>query len=137
MNDRHRWKVWFARSVVGTVFVVNVWCALVFIFDTDTYVAGFELSGVAGRVMVQGIGILFLMWNATYPLVLRDPEKYRAVCGVVLVQQAIGVIGETWLTLTLPPGHSILVATGARFIVFDFAGLLAMLFAFVIGKEKS
>jgi hypothetical protein len=123
---------WFARLVVGTVFAVNVWCALVFILQPEQFVAGFELQGVAGLVMVQSIGILFLMWNVTYPPVLYDPRKYIALFAVLLVQQLIGVVGETWLWLSLPPGHVNLSASGARFIAFDAAGLAAMSIAFVL-----
>lgn len=117
---------WVVRIVVGVVFAVNVWCALVFIVDPETYAGGFELSRLPGRIIVQSFGILFLMWNATYPPVLFDPDKYRTLFQIVLLQQTIGVIGETWLLLTLPPGHSALQTTGLRFLVFDGLGLTAM-----------
>jgi hypothetical protein len=80
--------------------------------------------------MVRGIGVLFLMWNTTYPLVIWDPVKHRALAVVVLAQQAIGLIGETWMWLTLPPGHAPLRATGLRFILFDGLGLILMAAAF-------
>ena len=118
--------LWLARFVVGVVFVINVSCALVFLLRPDHYVPGFELSGVQGRIMVQAIGILFLMWNATYPLVVIHPERYRTLFAVVLVQQAIGAFGETWLLASLPVGHPALWATGVRFIVFDGFGLIGM-----------
>jgi hypothetical protein len=76
--------------------------------------------------MVQAIGILFLMWNATYPLVVIHPHRYRTLFAVVLAQQAIGVVGETWLLISLPVGHPALWATGVRFIVFDGLGLIGM-----------
>lgn len=128
--------VWFARIVVGIVFVVNVWCALVFIFDPATYVAGFELSNVPGRIVVQSFGILFLMWNATYPPVLFDPLGQRTMFAVVLVQQAIGVMGETWLALTLPAGYSTLMTTGLRFMVFDGLGLMLLILAFILTNDQ-
>lgn len=130
-----RRTVGFARIVVGIVFAVNVWCALVFIFDPAPYAGGFELSGLPGRIVVQSFGILFLMWNATYPPVLFDPLRQRTMFAVVLVQQAIGVIGETWLLLTLPPGHFALQATGLRFIVFDGLGLIAMGIAYMLLRK--
>lgn len=123
---------WFARIAVGAVFAVNVWCALVFIFQPDVYASGFELQGIAGNVMVQGMGILFLMWNATYPPVILDPRKFRALFIVLLVQQLIGVAGETWLWLNLPQGHANLAASGLRFIVFDAAGLVVMSLAYAL-----
>jgi len=45
---------------------------------------------------------------------------------VLLVQQAIGLAGETWMWLTLPAGHAALWTTGLRFIAFDGAGLAGM-----------
>jgi hypothetical protein len=118
--------LWLARFVVGVVFVINVSCAVVFLLRPDRYAPGFELTGVQGRVMVQAIGILFLMWSATYPLVVIHPHQYRPLFAVVLAQQAIGVVGETWLLTSLPAGHPVLWATGVRFIVFDGLGLIGM-----------
>lgn len=123
---------WFARLVVGVVFGVNVWCALVFVLQPEPYLAGFELQGVAGTAMVRGMGILFLMWNVTYPPVLFDPRKFMALFAVLLVQQCIGVIGETWLWLNLPPGHTNLSAAGWRFIVSDGLGLVGLSIAYAM-----
>jgi hypothetical protein len=118
--------LWLARFVVGVVFVINVSCALAFLLQPDRYAPSFELTGVQGRIMVQAIGILFLMWNATYPPVVIHPHRYRTLFAVVLAQQAIGVVGETWLLTSLPVGHPALWATGVRFIVFDGLGLIGM-----------
>ena len=126
MDRRHRWSLWLSRLVVGTVFVFNVTCALAFVARPERYAPGFELSGVPGRVLVRGVGILFLMWNATYPLVLARPDRHRTLFAVILAQQAIGVAGETWMWATLPPGHAALSTTGLRFIAFDGAGLVGM-----------
>jgi hypothetical protein len=117
---------WAARLAVGFVFTVNVACALAFILQPEHYTWGFEVSGVPGRTIVQGFGILFLMWNATYPPVLLNPSAQRTVFTIVLVQQLIGLVGEAWLYLQLPEGHAALRKTGLRFILFDGAGLLLM-----------
>ena len=124
--------MWFARIAVGAVFVVNVWCALAFVFDPRSYVAGFELAGVPGAVAVQSFGILFLMWNATYPPVIWNPVRHRTLFAVVLAQQLIGVLGEVALWAALPAGHDTLAATGLRFLRFDAAGLVVMTVAFVL-----
>lgn len=121
---------WFARMAVGLVFAVNVSCAAAFILWPQNYAAGFEVSGVPGLTLVRGMGLLFLMWNATYPLVLWQPGAHRALFAVILAQQLMGVLGETWLWLALPPGHAALSATGLRFILFDGLGLLLMGLAF-------
>lgn len=125
-----RSRVWLARLAVGAVFALNVSCALSFLLRPQRYVAGLEMSGVPGRVLVQGLGILFLMWNATYPPVIAFPDRYRWLFAVVLVQQVIGLVGETWLWYSLPQGHAGLRATGLRFIAFDAAGLILMGAAF-------
>ncbi|UCF60477.1 MAG: hypothetical protein JSV37_12030 [Anaerolineaceae bacterium] len=129
--------LWLARFVVGVVFVINVSCALAFLSQPERYVPGFELTGVQGRIIVQAIGILFLMWNATYPLVVIHPDRYRTLFAIVLVQQTIGVLGETWLLTTLPAGHPALWATGVRFIVFDGLGLIAMAIVFWLLERRS
>ena len=130
--------LWLARITVGAVFLMNVSCALAFILQPESYSPGFEVAGVPGRIYVQGLGILFLMWNATYPLVIFHPIRYRALFVVVLIQQAIGFAGETWLWLTLPAGHSPLRATGLRFIIFDGIGLITMAEAYwLLRKSKT
>jgi hypothetical protein len=130
MERRHRLSLWLARLVVGTVFFFNVTCALAFVAQPDRYAPGFEVSGVPGRVLVRGIGILFLMWNATYPPVLIRPDRNRTLFAVILAQQAIGLAGETWMWATLPASHAALWTTGLRFIAFDGAGLAGMGLAF-------
>jgi hypothetical protein len=127
-----RLAVHFARLVVGLVFAMNVSCALAFLLRPGDYAAGFELDGPAGRIAVQGFGLLFLMWNATYPLVLVDPARHRAMFAVVLAQQALGVFGESWLLWTLPPGHHALWQTGLRFVIFDGLGLIGMGMAYLL-----
>jgi len=138
MNRRHRLSLWLARLVVGAVFFFNVTCALMFIVWPDQYAPGFEVSGVPGQALVQGMGILFLMWNATYPPVLARPSRNRTLFAVILIQQAIGLAGEAWMWATLPAGHAALRATGLRFIIFDGAGLVGMGLAFwLLGQRRS
>ena len=121
-----------ARLTLAGVLAMNVSCALTFLLRPQDYAAGFELEGVAGSVAVQGFGLLFLMWNVTYPLVLMDPARHRPLFAVVLAQQALGVFGEAWLWWSLPIGHPALWQTGLRFIVFDGLGLAAMGIAFLL-----
>ena len=121
---RRRAATWFARTVVALVFAVNVqW--------PGAYAGGFELSGVAGDAAVRGMGVAFLMWNATYPLVIVRPQRHRALFGIVLAQQAIGLAGEGFIRATLPAGHAALAASIDRFIAFDAFGLILMLAAFI------
>lgn len=134
INSRR--SAWTARVVVAIVFVLNMSAALAYVIQPSRYAAGYELEGVAGRVVVQAFGILFLMWNTTYPLVIVNPVRYRSLFTVVLVQQSIGLLGETLLLLSLPPGHDALYRTGIRFIVFDGLGLLVMLVVFLTLRNK-
>ncbi len=127
---RYSCFLWTVRLIVGAVFFFNVTCALAFIARPEEYTPAFEVSGLPGKTLVRGMGILFLMWNATYPPVLVRPDRQRTLFAVILAQQAIGVIGETAMWATLPPGHPALWATGLRFVLFDGAGLVAMGLAF-------
>ena len=117
---------------MAAVFVMNVACALEFILRPGLYVGGFELSGEAGRVFVQSFGILFLMWNAAYPPVIWRPEKQRTLFAIILIQQWIGVVGESWLYFSMDASHAALRTTGLRFMIFDGIGLILMGVAFLI-----
>ncbi len=131
MNRPHT-TLWLARLALVVVFFFKVSCALAFVVRPAAYAPGFEVSGVVGQVIVRGIGILFLMWNVTYPLAIRDPWRYRWLFLIVIIQQVIGLAGETWMLLTLPPGHAALATTGWRFVAFDGGGLVAMLITFAL-----
>jgi hypothetical protein len=116
------------------VLIWNLQAALAFILAPDAHAPGFEVSGVPGRVVVQGFGVLFLMWNVPYAAALVQPVRQIVPFGCAVVAQFIGLAGETWMLATLPPGHDALRATGLRFIAFDGAGLvlLAIVFALVV-----
>ncbi len=128
--DHRRVALWLARLALGVVFFFNVSCALTFVVRPGAYVHAFEVSGAPGETLVRGVGVLFLMWNVTYPLAIWHPWRYRWLFLIVIVQQAVGLAGETWMLLTLPPGHTSLATTGLRFILFDGGGLAAMLVTF-------
>lgn len=119
-----------ARIAVALVFALNVQCAVSFVLWPGAYASGFELEGVPGAAAVRGLGVAFLMWNATYPAVIANPRRFRALYAVVLVQQAVGLAGESWILLSLPAGHAALAASIVRFIAFDAAGLVLMAAAF-------
>lgn len=91
---RVRRAAWLARAAFLLVFAINVQCAASFVLWPDAYAPSFEVAGVPGAAAVQGLGIAFLMWNATYPAVIASPLRFRAVAVIVLVQQAIGLAGR-------------------------------------------
>ena len=127
---RVRRAAWLARAAFLLVFAINVQCAASFVLWPDAYAPSFEVAGVPGAAAVQGLGIAFLMWNATYPAVIANPRRFRALYAVVLVQQAVGLASESWILLSLPAGHAALAASIVRFIAFDAAGLVLMAAAF-------
>jgi hypothetical protein len=128
MKFMHRRK-WLGRVLIGTVLFINVQCALLFFLQPRVYVPGFELEGGTGIVYVRGIGLLFLMWNVPYFVAVLDPMKYRVSLYEATVMQAIGLVGETLLLLSLPVGHQALHNTVRRFILFDAVGLVLLLLA--------
>ncbi|WP_302963988.1 hypothetical protein [uncultured Adlercreutzia sp.] len=117
---------WIVRICFAFVFVVNVQCALGFVFTSEAYMGAYELAGVPGRVGVQGIGVAFLMWNCTYPLVIWQPRRHKTLAGVVLAQQIVGLVGESLIRVTLPAGHDLLASSIDLFITFDAVGLVLM-----------
>lgn len=121
---------WFARIAFAAVFAVNVQCALSFALSPGDFAAAYELGGEAGDAAVRGIGIAFLMWNATYPAFIAAPRRFPVLGWVILAQQAIGLIGESLLLCGLPAGHDVLAASITRFVAFDAAGLALMGIAF-------
>jgi hypothetical protein len=122
-------RLWLSRILVGTVLVINVQCALAFILRPAAYAPGFELSGGAGEGMVRGMGVLFLMWNVPYAVAALNPRKHRLSLFEAITMQTIGLVGESAILLSLPSGHVIVRQTIMRFIIFDGAGLAALLLA--------
>lgn len=122
--------LWAARIALAAVFAMNVQCAIQFIIWPDAFAPAYELTGVAGSVAIQGIGVAFLMWNVTYPPAIIDPIRYRTFYIAVLVQQSIGFIGESAVLASIPEGHALLAASILRFAAFDGIGLIVMAGAF-------
>ena len=131
-ENRNKRNEWTARAAVLAVFCLNVQCALQFVLWPGRFAGAYELSGAAGEAAVRGLGVAFLMWNATYPPVIAAPSRHRALYLVVLAQQAIGLLGETLILLGLPEGHGILAASLLRFILFDGGGLVLMAGAYLL-----
>ena len=130
---------WFARGVLLLVLGVNLSAALGYLVSPAAYVGGFELEGVPGQTMVQGIGIFILLWMVPYPLAIYDPVKHVVSFSYALISQLLGVGLESWLYAELPPGHEALRATGQRYIVVDGLGLVLLTvsyFALYVVKDR-
>jgi hypothetical protein len=119
--------LWLARGLIGVVLFFNVQCALVFLLWPNSYTASFELIGTPGRLMVQGMGLLFLMWNVPYAMAIMNPVLRKTSLFEAVIMQTIGVVGESLLLISLPMGHPVLRTTALRFIAFDGIGLFFLL----------
>jgi hypothetical protein len=118
-----------SRLLIGVVLLWNVQCAIAFLLWPGRYAAGFELSGTEGEAAVRGVGLLFLMWNVPYAVALWHPQRHRLSLFEATAMQAIGVVGESLILITLPVGYANLASSLSRFILFDALGLLALILA--------
>lgn len=123
-----------ASLLIGLVLFWNLQAALLFIVNPSPYIPSFQLEGNSGRVLVQGLGILFLMWNIPYFFACWNPFRNRISLIEANLMQWIGLVGETLLRTSLPPTETVLRSTASRFILFDAAGLLLLLIALWITR---
>jgi hypothetical protein len=121
-----------ARILIGFVTFFNLQCAYYFIFHPADYAPGFELIGVPGSAVIQGMGILFLMWNIPYLFALVNPVKNTISLIEAVIMQAVGAFGETILLLVLKGEHPLIKASVLRFIVFDGGGLVLLTIAMIL-----
>jgi hypothetical protein len=125
-------REWIGQILIGIVVFFNLDSAFSFIFWPDLYSPGFEITGIPGRAVTQGMGILFLMWNVPYIFALVKPTRYFISLVEAVLMQAIGVFGETLLLVNLPGRHPMITATAMRFILFDGGGLVLLVIALLI-----
>ncbi len=119
-------RVWTVRAAFALVFAWNVLCAVQFICWPLSFTGAYQLEGAGAAAAVQGLGVAFLMWNATYPAFIWDPRRFKALGAVVVVQQAIGLAGELYIASSLGAGQELLSQGIARFVGFDALGLVLM-----------
>lgn len=133
------WRLWAARACIGAVLFANVQCAVAFWLAPGSYAPMFGLSGAPGQAAVQGIAVLFLMWNVPYAVALWHPRRHRVSLWQALAMQALGVAGETVIWWSLPAVEAVLRGSIARFIIFDAAGLAALSVAtsLVAGRTRA
>lgn len=135
MEDR-RGVLGLARLFIAVVLAWNVQCALVFVIAPGAYSAGFELAGAPGSAAVRGMGVLFLMWNVPYAVALSHPLRRRVSLYEALAMQTIGLLGESFILLSLPVVHSVARASIARFIAFDGAGVVLLALAVALVRRE-
>lgn len=127
---RGRALTWCVRGAFAAVLAVNVTCALQFAFAPASSMGAYGLSGTAGEAACRGMGVAFLMWNATYPPFVASPTRFPVLGWVILAQQAIGLAGEAAILAALPAQAGPLPGSILRFIAFDGAGLVVMALTF-------
>ena len=127
-------RLWGARLLIAVVVAWNMQCALVFMLNPAAFAPGFELNGVPGEAAVRGFAVLFVMWNIPYLLALWHPQR-RLSLWEALVMQAVGVLGESLILLSLPTGHPVLQSSILRFIMFDAAGLILLICAVLLSRS--
>lgn len=117
-------------ALIVPVLTVNLLCAFQFLVNPQDYQATFDLSGEPGRIAIQSVGILFLMWNVPYIFAVCDPDRFRTALACAILMQAVGILGETALYTTISPHLNSRVAV-FRFIIFDTGGFILLLGAYL------
>ena len=85
--------------------------------------------------MLRGLGVLFLMWNVPYAVALWNPIRFRLALWMAITMQAIGLVGEILIAISLPVEHIGIRSAISRFVVFDAAGLLMLSAAAVLSAK--
>jgi hypothetical protein len=129
-------QTWVARILIGFVLLINVQSALVFWLKPSQFAPAYELTGIPGHAAIRGFAILFLMWNVPYVVAFINPVKYRVSLYEAITMQTLGLVGETIIFWTLPTGHLTLKESIWRFILFDGAGVIALMLVIWITRKN-
>lgn len=97
--------------------------------------SGFELSGLVGVFILQGFGILLLMWNVPYVFAFINPIKFMTSYFEAVIMQSIGLVGESLLVFSIPATLVSLHSSVNRFILFDGIGFILILTGFLILRK--
>lgn len=129
-------RLWLARILIAIVIAWNLQAALVFFISPEAFAPGFELSGIPGAAAMRGIALLFVMWNVPYLVACWQPQKHSLALKEALAMQSLGLLGESWIFMSLSAEHALLQGSILRFIAFDSAGLVLLAIAFVLAGQK-
>ncbi|EKD89163.1 MAG: hypothetical protein ACD_34C00171G0001 [uncultured bacterium] len=132
MKKQSKFTPVVSRVLIGLVVFFNLQCSYYFLFHPADYAPAFELTGEPGSAAIQGMGLLFMMWNVPYLFALLNPIKYIISLVEAVIMQAVGVFGETILLLVLNGEHPLIKASVLRFIYFDGAGLVLLAIALLL-----
>lgn len=123
------------RLLIAITTGWNLLCAFQFIINPAPYVPAFNLAGEPGIAVIRSTGILFLMWNIPYIFALIDPYKWKILVITCLLMQLTGCLGETWIRTQIPVGFAFRDSL-MRFILFDFAGFVLLLAAWIMVNQN-
>lgn len=129
------WEELIPRGLIGVVVFFNLQCALIFLLNPEFYLKGYLLDGIGGQFAIQGMGILFIMWNVPYLVALLNPWKHHVSLFESIVMQAIGLLGESSLLIIHPEVPSPLNQNIIRFIIFDGCGLILLILSRYLTRE--
>jgi hypothetical protein len=130
-------RLWVARLLIAVVVAWNLECALVFLLNPGSYAPAFELTGIPGLAAVRGFAVLFVMWNIPYLVAVWNPQRHRLSLWEALAMQVVGVIGESLILISIPLEYSTLHASLLRFIAFDASGVIALVWAVLLGRVNN
>ena len=77
------------------------------------------------------------MWNVPYAVALWHPVRHRVSLYEALAMQAIGLLGESLILLSLPAALTVARASVGWFILFDAAGLALLGMAFALTTRSA
>lgn len=131
--EKNKFLLITSRILIGIVFAINIQAGFDFYFNPQKYSAAYELSGIPGEISVAGAGLLFLMWNIPYVFAIWHPVKHNISLIQANLMQFLGVAGESILLFRIPQQeHPVLTNSITRFIIFDGAGLVFLICAFLL-----
>ena len=137
MTPKDNLRIWIARLLIFFVVADNCQAAILFLFHPESVAPSFELTGLIGDSIIQGMGLLFLMWCVPYVVALINPARHHLSLIEAIVMQAIAFVGETTLLILLPVKLPSLESTVLKFTVFDLAGLVLLLLACWLTRKES
>jgi hypothetical protein len=130
-NKAVKSRIWITRILIFIVFTLNVTCAIQFLRQPASFAPSFDLSSEAGIMVIQSLGVLFLMWNVPYAIAIIHPDRYYVALVSAVIMQSIGVLGESWIYFQI---QSLILSKLSilRFIWFDTAGFFLLLIAMLL-----
>jgi len=124
------------RFLIGVVLLINLQCALVFLWQPERYMGGFGMFGEIGQGMLRAMGLLFLMWNVPYVFAFWHPLKNFTSLVEAVIMQGIGFIGETAILMIGNYQDPLVHSSVERFMLFDGSGLVFLVAALLVVQDQ-